>query len=102
MGASGCDRKVPEVWGQSLRSSDAHARKAAEIPDEPNIEDGSLNHYDKEVRGLHWLKTWESLSGALIFVISQVQGKYKNGIDKESTPVMSNRTVSVRKDRVEV
>lgn len=39
MAASGCDRKAPEVWGQSLQSSDARARKAAEIPPDPNIED---------------------------------------------------------------
>lgn len=41
MAASGCDRKAPAVWGQSLRSSDARARKAAEIPTDPKIEDAS-------------------------------------------------------------
>lgn len=39
MVASGCDRKVPEVWGQSLQSSDAHARKALVIPVDQNTED---------------------------------------------------------------
>lgn len=39
MEVSGCDRRVPEVWGQSPRSSDARARKAVEIPDEPSKED---------------------------------------------------------------
>lgn len=44
MGVSGYERKVPEVWGQSQWSSDVCAHKAAEIADDPNIEDALEKH----------------------------------------------------------
>lgn len=75
MGASGCDRKGPEVWGQSQPSSDAHARKAAQTPDDPNIED-ALEKQDpsrcpllwrgREGNGIGWLRKRARLGPSFI------------------------------------
>lgn len=103
MAASGCDRKAPEVWGQSLRSSDARARKAAEIPPDPNIEEASEKHDSGQCQSL-WQRSKETVHRLMtfngIFKYSTLILFY-NGIDKESTP-LSNYTANLREHILEV